>query len=336
MLDKPNMLALVVCLLAAAVLNACATPPAPSACAFSAEDEAWIARSVTAWRYASREIGGFTAPADMQSLFFDDDCALLSGNALGGAGAPVWNATAHGEMVTLPNGEEMPASVTSFTSGSGGRAYFVMSTPSIWRAGGVDGGPLGLETLMTAVLLHEASHVTQAATYGRRMELLSEANNLPEEFNDDSLQRRFESEAAFAASITRETELLLQASGAADDEQARRLAREARALMVSRAESYFTGDDAYWREAEDIWLTFEGSAQWLGYQWVVSAEGDNVAVAEAMPGFAQRSRWWSQKEGFALFMAIDRLTHGAWRAEVFGSGERTALQILDEALAAPA
>jgi hypothetical protein len=301
-------------------------------CAISAEDQAWIARSVAAWRFATRAIGGFEAPAEMQSVFFDDDCTWISHNALGGAGAPDWNVASHAGMITLPNRKELPAGVISFASGDEGHSFFVMSTPSVWRAGGVDGGPLGLDTLMTAVLLHEASHVTQVPTYGKRIGRLAEANGLPEDFNDDSLQRRFENDADFSASIARETKLFLAAASAADDGEARRLAREARDMMRARAARYFVGTDAYYAEAEDIWLTFEGSAQWLAYHWVTSPQGANAPTSAALPGFAQRSRWWSQKEGFALFMVLDRLTRGSWRTTVFGDGSRTAFELIDQAI----
>lgn len=271
----------------------------------------------------------------MQCAFFDADGVWVSGNALGGAGEPTWSVTAHEGTVMLPNGDEIPMGVTSFATGDDeGRSFFVMSTPSVWAAGGVAGGPLGLETLMTGVLLHEASHVTQTPTYGPRIGRLEYENNLGEDFNDDALQRRFESDAVFSASIARETELFLAAAAAAaDDGEARRLAREARELMRARAGRYFVGADAFWAEAEDVWLTFEGSAQWLGYHWVIDPRGANRPESEAMPGFGQRSRWWSQKQGFALFMALDRLDGGAWRAIVFGAGEHTALELMDAALA---
>ncbi|PZO53446.1 MAG: hypothetical protein DCF16_06925 [Alphaproteobacteria bacterium] len=323
--------------LAALTLSACASAPplAAPACAMSDEDGAWIDRSVAAWRFATREIGGFEPPVDMQSVFFDADCVWVSSDALGGASAPTWRVSAHAGVVTLPDGEEMPAGVTSFTTDDGrGARYFVMPMPSVWAAGGVSNATLGLETMMTGVLLHEGAHVVQIPTYGARIDRLSEANNLPDDFNDDSMQRRFEADDVFAASIERETELLFAAAVAPDDGEARRLAFEARELMRARAARSFVGEAAYWAEAEDVWLTFEGSAQWLGYQWVTSPRDGAAPHFDAMPGFDQRSRWWSQKQGLALFMALSRLDDGAWRTTVFGDGSKTGLELIDEAIAA--
>ena len=126
---------------------------------------------------------------------------------------------------------------------------------------------------MTAVLVHEGTHVAQFPTYGARMSTLSERYDLPETFNDDSIQLRFQGTPGFAASVTREIDLLLRASAAKDRATALRLARQARALMRARQDRFYPARDAYLREAEDIWLSLEGSAQWAGYQWVIRRDG---------------------------------------------------------------
>lgn len=325
----------------ALLLSACAsTPPSdqaePPACAVSEADRAWIARSLEAWRFASRDISHIASVPRFRAVFFDAACVLSSGDALT-ADVPVdqvaWDAATHSGTITLPDGGEMPAGVTSFASGDGDLTYFVMSTPSVWSAGGVSGRPIALDTMMVAVLLHEASHVAQVGPYGPRLGRLIDENGLPEEFNDDSMQRRFQDNSEFAASVQRETDLFLQAAAAVDDDEARRLAREARALMRARAQRWFTGADAYWAEAEDIWLTFEGAGQWTGYQWLVHPRGGAVPVADANARFV-RGRWWSQTQGFALVSALDRIMGGGWKAQAYGAGQQTALEMLDAVLAA--
>src|SRR5687768_9758940 len=153
---------------------ACVSPPEPATpadCQLSDADKAWVDRSLAAWRVASAQVANMRPPEPTRVVFFDASCVLSSPNALK-AGVPVeqvtWNSVAHAGTIRLPDGGEMPAGVTSFASGDDAVTYFVMSTPSVWRAGGVDGGALSLETLMTAVLLHEASHVAQVGPYASR------------------------------------------------------------------------------------------------------------------------------------------------------------------------
>ena len=329
-------------LIAALALAACATTapvpePAPVAatCQLAAEDRAWIDGALSAWRFTANEITGATA-GSFDAVFFDDDCVLISGNAFSAAnGADVtWLASPHTGEIQLPDGQTMPAGVTSFASAEEGRAFFVMSTPSVWRAAGVSNEALGLEAMMTAVLLHEGSHVAQFGAYGPRIAAIIEASPLSDdEISDDLIQNLFSENAEFAASVERETALLLEITQIRDNAEARRLAREARELMRARHARWFTGENAYLVEAEDTWLTLEGSGQWVAYQWLVHPSGGGIESDIAMANFAHRGRWWSQKEGIALAFAVDRLARFDWKREAFGYGRHTLVQMLDTALA---
>lgn len=323
----------------ALLVSACASSgvgvSAAPACEVSAADRAWIDRSLDAWRTNVASIEGLRDVRPFEAVFFDADCVLTSANAFGAANVAdiSWTIAPHAGQVRLPNGDMMPAGVTSFASADDARAFFVMSTPSVWQAGGVRNDGLGLETMMVAVLLHEGAHVAQSTTYGARMTELVVTHNLGEDFNDDSIQQRFGENAEFAASVERETELLFQAAAAPDVATARALAREARDMMRARQARWFVGADAALAEAEDIWLTFEGSGQWIGYRWLIDPQGAGVASDVAMPHFGRRSRWWSQKEGLALALALERLAGPAWRARAFGGGAETLPAMLDRALA---
>lgn len=267
----------------------------------------------------------------VEALIFDKACVLQSGTAMAG-GPTVWIGRLHNGQVTLPDAAIVPAHVTSFAGSTNNGAFFVMAAPSIWRQEGVTGGAISLENLMTAVMLHEASHMLQFRTYGQQIEQFVAHNNLPENFNDDSIQVEMENEAEFASSMTREIELLFAAASAPDHASALRLARAARALMSARHLKHYTGERAHLRIAEDLWLSMEGSGQWLGYQWLIDPNGAAVPQGVALDAFAKRGRWWSQKQGVALFLVLDRLTREDWKARAFGDGARTAMEMFDAAL----
>ncbi len=288
---------------------------------------------MAAWDYTSQEITAIGHIRKIQAVFFDERCVVTSGTAMN-AGPNAWVARPHSGTVTLPDGQSIPSGVISFAMGGENTNFFVMSTPSVWRAAGKGDNGLGsLETLMVAVVLHEGTHVAQMPTYGRRMELLSTAHQLPESFNDDSIQERFGGTPEFARSVAREIDGFLGSAIAQDDRQALELAREARGLMNSRQERWYRGGDAYLAQAEDIWLSLEGSAQWAAYQWIIDPRGGKVDSAVALASFGRRGKWWSQEEGFALFLALDRLSSGRWKHHAFGDGAKTVLQMLDEAIA---
>lgn len=320
-------------LTAALTASACASAPVAPTCSLPEADRAWVERALEAWRFTSREITGLRPVPNFKAILFSADCVLRSTNALGSTTAEgvTWTATPHSGSIALPDGSEIPAGVNSFVAGNKGETYFVMATPSVWEAAGIGDKPLR-PTSLIPVLLHEGSHVAQIGPYGPRLGALIKRYNLPDSFNDDSVQERFEKNPEFAESVRQETQLFLDAAAATDAAQARKLAREARRLMRERQARWVTGDDAYLVEAEDIWLTFEGAGQWTGYQWLIHPRGGDQPPAEVLPRYA-KGRRWSQIEGFALVMALDRIAGPDWKRHAFGDGAKTVLEMLDEALA---
>lgn len=308
------------------------TPPATPTCAIPEADRAWIDRALEAWRFASREISGIERVPRFRAVFFSADCVLTSDDALVSPTAEgvTWTAAPHTGTIALPDGKSIPAAVTSFASGEPDLRYFVMSTPSVWEAGGVGKGP-DLELTMVAVMLHESSHVAQLGPYGARLGALIERHGLPESFNDNAVEERFGTNPEFAASVQLETQLFLQAAAATDDTEAKLTAYEARERMRERQARWCVGDDAYLVEAEDLWLTFEGAGQWVAFRWLVHPQGGAQTPAATMPRFTRGQ--WSQMEGFAVVLALDRIVGPAWKRHAFGDGEQTVLEALDAALA---
>jgi hypothetical protein len=302
-------------------------------CALSAEDKAWVDSAVRAWRYTRANIVNVPAVANSSAIFFSTDCMISSTDALFGTETPVWTATPITDHVPLPDNNGYPIAVVARAQTIGNQTFFIMSTPSIWRAADVPGGStFDLETLMTAVMLHEATHVGHGNTYLAQFPRLAAAANLPEDWNDDSIQDRFQSNAGFANSVARETDLLFAAANASSDAEARRLARQARSLMVARRTRFYRGNDADLAKIEDLFLTLEGAGQWVGFTWLVDRNGGNVSATDATAQFARRAGFWSQVQGLALALAIDRLDGGAWRTTAFGDGSMAGIELLDRAL----
>lgn len=298
-------------------------------CPVAQSDRDWLERSIAAWRETSdaiTEIGGLER---LRVVFFDATCVMTSDRAMltGTSDRALWVAEPHDGRVRLPDGNEARTVTTAYARGSDGGPYFVMSMPSISQHEGVKGGVLGLGPLMTAVLLHEATHVLQMSTYGEALATVAEEYGLPESYGDDTVQERFEHDEAFSSSVAEEIELLFSAAAADNLGQTRRLAREARNKIRARHERWFVDDIAYFSKWEDLYLTLEGSAQWVGYTWVVGQVGER----DALEGFGRRSKWWTQNQGLALFLVLDRLGFD-WKKHAFADGGRTGLEMLDIAV----
>lgn len=225
----------------------------------------------------------------------------------------------------------MDVGVTSFASRDDktGSRFFVMALPSIWYAANVmKPGDRGL----TGVFLHEFSHTRQMDVLKPRFDVASAVHKLPDDFTDDSIQKRFQTNPDYSASITQEIDLLIRSAEDPNVEQARTLARRALELMDARQNRFFVGEDAWLRPYDDLFLTMEGFGQWAAYSWLSDAKGAGMTPEAAKNRMRGSRKWWSQDEGLALFLVIDRLNPG-WAKRAFGSPPALGIELLRETVA---
>ena len=315
-------------LLVAAALAAsgCATAPQTMiagdlTCVPEAGDKAWLTRAPEIWPLVSHEIFKLASPdPHVTYVLFDATCAFTSKDARN------WSAVAHDGQVALPDGQKMPAQVTSFAAPApDGSAMMVMGLPTIWRAGDVS-SEMGLERLMYAVLAHEMTHTRQFPDYGPRIDALAAVTGIGEDMTDDIIQDKFASNAEFAASVERERDILFAAAAQTDDARAKALAVEAQTLIAARRSKWLVGENAPLAELEDIFLTMEGAGQFSGFAWLSNSDGGGLDRPAALKGM-RRGKRWSQDLGLALFMALDRLEPG-WPTQVFAAQPKSALILL--------
>lgn len=313
---------LLAALVVAAPLAAAAQDEAD--CKFQDADADWATDAMQAWAIARDDllkVGETDTPARL--ILFDAACTFT-------VDADPWRAASHGGEIETPDGGKLPAKVASFAGAFGdGQPFLVMALPSVWEAQGVQ-SDLGLSNMLTGVFLHEMTHTRQMTGLYPRIGAFEKAYGSGD-FDDDIVQTRFEANAAFKADIDAERDLLFRAATAETDAEAKALAREAGARIAARRARWFTGKDAMFADAEDTFLSLEGSGQWVAYAWLAKHPlGAEIDPAEALKGFRRGGRKWSQDEGLALFLVIDRLVPG-WQARVFADEPATALQLLAEA-----
>jgi len=304
-----------------------------AACGLRSRDSVWIATALDGWQRESSRALHAPAIRFPTLVFFDTLCSYTLVPATGqsggasfvGAGQPfALRSAAHAGTVRVPNGESLPASLVSFASRSpNGDMFFVMSLPSIWRA------KARSDTLATAVFMHEFTH-TQNPALGARIDGLIR-RGLPEEIDDDVIQKRFDSLPEFRRAYEQERDLLYESARAPTRELALRAARQALAAMNARRAKYFRGANALYADAEDVFLSMEGIGQWAAYLWLTDAQGAALSADDAMPVIRRGGRW-SQDEGLALLLVLSRLAPDAPRA-MFGANARTVLPLLRSAVA---
>jgi hypothetical protein len=296
-------------------------------CVMSAPDVAWLKRALDAWHLSLRDTLHVTRSAEpLTTVFFDMTCVYRGTADIARKGEP------HDGAIRLPDGKTLPPQVASFAApyDDNRRTFMAMALPEIWRAAGVN-SELTLETLMVSVFVHEMTHTRQFAVINQAIDGFAERYKLGDDLNDDMVQNRFRDTPEFVADIDAERALLFRAAAASTtDADARAAAREALARINARRARHYTGDDVKFSELEDVFLTMEGVGQWAAYKWLVHPKGGGFAPENALPWFRRGGRQWSQDEGLAIFLVIDRLVPG-WTPRVFEKQPATALRLLAEA-----
>lgn len=290
----------------------------------AASDRTWINGALGHWRTSERTL----LKLDQQPLptiyAIDARCTYRRH-----AGTGAWRGDPHGGSIRLPGAPPPKVGPIAFASARGATRYFAIGLPSVWRAAGVT-STIGLERLMDGVMLHELVHTRQFHFANPTLKAISARYGLGDDIDDDSLQARFGKDPAYRAAYFNERDMLFAAAAASSDAEARRLAGEALKMMRARHQRWFVGGDARWAALDDIFLTMEGAGQWLAYAWLTSPAGEKLPRATALRGVRRDGKQWSQDQGLALFLTIDRLVPG-WQRLAFAKQPHLATALLERA-----
>ncbi len=296
-------------------------------CQMAEADRAWLAEAIGHWRAAEIGALGLEAASVPQVVAIDAACTftIFQGDLGAMKGIP------HKGKVRLPDDGSVPAGPIAF-AGFNGAPYFVMSLPSVWRDAGVT-SMVGLERFLHGVLLHEMMHTRQVemahglvrnfamrAGFGRAADL-----------TDDFLQEQFGGDARYVAAWQAERDLFFAAATAPDDETARTLAAQGLTMMRARHARWFTGRKAAFRDLDGIFLSMEGMGQWLAFRFLLSEAGGKLPPRLALEAVRRDRKQWSQDQGLAVILVVDRLLPD-WQERAVRDPDWRADRLLEAAL----
>jgi hypothetical protein len=299
-------------------------------CTMSADDQSWIEKALGNWRVAEQTELDLAPSALPTVVVIDAACSYVAAPRVDGK--LVWKGTHHSGTITLPDGKTAPFGVISFAAPDEGKAttgFFAMSLPSVWRAKGIQSG-LGLERLMDGVLLHEMTHTRQFYFVNPTMDRLTKQYGLSDDVGDDSLQDAYEKNAGYVADYEAERDLLYAAALAPTDAEAKAMTRQALGKIRARRAKWFVGDSQKWTPIDDIFLTMEGLGQWTAYAWFTDKQGLDLDPAKVLPEVRRKRNRWTQDEGLAVFLVVNRLVPG-WQKFAFAPKPELAEALLERA-----
>lgn len=175
--------------------------------------------------------------------------------------------------------------------------------------------------------MHEYSHVEQLPVLQPLFDSASRHFTTPRDLSDDRLQQVFEHDTAYA----KERDLLYAAANEPDSAKALAFAREAYASMVARQHRWFVGENAVWKPYDDLFLTMEGIDQWDAYAWLSDPRGAAMSKLDAQNKMRGKRHWWTQDEGLALFLVVDRFPPG-WPQRAFARQPLLGIDLLKDAV----
>jgi hypothetical protein len=212
------------------------------------------------------------------------------------------------------------------------RPFFVTALPEVWANDPkYADDPEEWTPFVLEVLSHELVHTRQMVAVFESLEALQKRHPLiPETIDDDWLQRKFEPVAGVAPTVRAEIELLHQAAAVADEARARELARIALALLRARRATYYGESAAAYSALEDAFLNMEGVACWAAFKLTLTRNA-GTPPGRVLDTFRGNRKWWSQEEGLALFLALDRFVPD-WQARVFPPELAPPVDLLERAL----
>ncbi len=183
---------------------------------------------------------------------------------------------------------------------------------------------------MDGVLLHEMTHTRQFYFVNPMMDRLTKQYGLADDTGDDSLQDAYEKNAAYVAGYEAERDLLYAAALAPTDAEAKALAGKALTKILARRAKWFVGDSQKWTAIDDVFLTMEGLGQWTAYAWFTDKNGLNLDPVKVLPEVRRKRNRWTQDEGLAVFLVVDRLVPD-WQKFAFAAKPELVEALLDRA-----
>ena len=289
----------------------------------SPAEQNWIDGSLHAWSHMANGRLHLAPSAAPTIIMFNDKCRFEAR----ATETPRWKGEPHRGEIRLPDGSEVAVGVVSAAShdDKSDTTFFVMALPPVWETAGIpiSGDLNGLR----GVFLHEFAHTRHTEALKPAFQAAAAIQPMPEDLDDDGIQKRFGTDPVYAAVVEKEMRLLAEAAHEPDEAKAKELGRQALSLIEARQQRWFNGPGVVWKHYDDIFLTMEGFGQWVAYAWLADPKGGGLTEAAAEEKMRGRKRWWTQEEGLSLFLFVDRFVPD-WPQRAFAPSPTLGIDLL--------
>lgn len=295
----------------------------------------------SAWSLVYTDIYKINEIQPVEFVFFDDQYVYSTSSVTIPEGTSIkgfnllnltlnWKKASHHNLITLPDQTSVPVGIMSFAAEiptGQHQSFFVMPLPSFWKKMGVESKELGLDNLTTGIFLHEFAHTQQMKNFGKRITQFEKENKSGMHVNDDMVQNIFSKNNTYLDLFQSEIDHFY--NSVIGKELNRKYLSKGISLYHERQKTYFKDQYQQLVEMDDIFLTMEGVGQYSIYRWLIHPQGGRLDEHTALVGVRRNKKWWSQEEGLALFLILERIKDPQlWAKDMFGSGMITAIELI--------
>ncbi|MGZ8524827.1 MAG: hypothetical protein ACXWV1_10390 [Chitinophagaceae bacterium] len=310
------------------------------------ENLEWLQNWFTAFELVSKEVFHLPDEPAPLMLFFDKTYVYTTSEISAPGADPIkgpsllgekltWRKHAHHGQLILPDGQKVPVGLMTFAAplkDGNRKSFFVMAAPPFWDEAGIESAELGMDKLLTGVFLHEFAHTRQMQGIGARVDEIDSTQQFDMPLSDDIVQNYYKKDSAYVKLFRSEVNMFYEAAFASNEKEARSFAAKALALLKKRQAKYFTGKKNIFKELDNIFLSMEGLGQYAAIAWLTHPKAADMPFEKAVSGFRRKGSQWSQEEGLALFLILNRLSKTDWANDIFGKKPKTVTALLERAL----
>ena len=311
----------------------------------------WMQAVLDNWQAVCRRDLRISAQPLPWIIFYDEDAAWhlhpetrllppheVSTHALRFAGKayPLVRAVHQNGKVWVPDREPLPVDaahprMAAMPYDSDRHSFFIAPLPGVFhRLGGPDQAR-NLDELFLGAAAHELTHTRQLVYAIAKINRLRLRYKLPEHLDDNIIEREFGAHDEYKRLHEEEGEQLTRALRARNLDDTRRAAEQVVLVSQKRKERFFVGDKEGYSNLEDIFLAMEGLAMWVQYRTARERAPSGEDWLTTFIKLGERADAWSQADGLALLVLIERLAPG-WHARFLVPDFPSPFTVLREAV----
>lgn len=221
--------------------------------------------------------------------------------------------------------ESLPCAAMPYNSDK--KTFFVASLPSLFHTLAPASEELPVNLLLLGTNIHELVHTRQLNYVLPQLLQIQKNEKLPESIDDNILENTFNKDEKYTAAFMLEKKHYWKAALAQSRDSCLTELKHALSYTKKRHSSLIENNKGY-AALDNIFLALEGSAMFAQYQIVLKHAGANQNH-EPLFWLLRNTPSWSQEQGLALFILIDRLIP-EWTIQFFGKPMPSPFDILDE------